>query len=174
MTQPRNSNGRFAKRSLFGFMFVITAVTAFYAFNTGFSGWYKNETSYIATPVAYASITMESKVEALKESILDRLAKCESGGKKEEDGIVHLDSNDVGSYGAFQWQRKSVIHYSELRGNKINGRDAIILALTPDKARDLAKYVIFETSSGVVNDWTNCSKKLGLQAEVDVIKKLTN
>lgn len=113
------------------------------------------------------------RIDELKNEVVAKLEKCESGGRKEEDGIVVLDSNDRGSYGVMQWQRKSVMYYYELKtGNPINGRDAIILALTADKARDLAKWVIFETESGVEKDWYNCSKKHGLQTEVDLIKKL--
>lgn len=124
-------------------------------------------------PVALADITLEAKLELKKESILDRLAKCESGGKKEEDGITILDSNGVGSYGAFQWQKRSVQHYYEMReGKPINGRDAIILAMTPDQARDLARFVIFETANGVAKDWVNCNLRHNLQAEVDWIKSL--
>jgi hypothetical protein len=124
--------------------------------------------------IVFADQTMESKVEDLKNSILDRLAQCESGGKKEEDGITILDTNGVGSYGVFQFQKKTVMHYYQKKtGQPINGRDAIILAMTPDKARELAEYVVFASGVGVEQDWYNCSKKHGLQAEVNVINKLT-
>ncbi len=122
--------------------------------------------------VAFAGETLESKVDALKDEVLDTLAKCESAGRKEEDGIAILDSNDKGSYGPFQFQRKTVIHYMAQRGTPVNGRDAIILALQGDKARALAKYIIFDTKAGVENDWYNCSNKHNLQVEVDIINKL--
>ena len=170
----RDNKGRFSKGSK-----IVIAVGALVigavVFHVNFNTWYRREVSYSAMPVVLAEESMTGKIEALKEDILDRLAKCESGGKKEEDGITILDSNGVGSYGSFQWQRKSVMHYHELHtGQPINGRDAIILAMTPDRARDLARWVIFESGNGVENDWYNCSRKLQLQKEVDVIRKITS
>jgi len=128
-------------------------------------------------PVAFAEELnpVEGKVTAWKEEVLDTLAKCESGGKREEDGIAILDSNNKGSYGTFQWQKSSVqFYYEKMTGQPINGRDAIILALTPDKARTLAEYVIFQTDAGVARDWVNCSRKHNLQMQVDRIKQLTS
>lgn len=116
-----------------------------------------------------------SKISLLKDEVIAELEKCESGGRKEEDGIVILDSNNKGSYGPLQFQRTTVIHYYKLMtGKDINGRDAIILALQGDKARELAKYVIFETKNGVAKDWVNCSNYHNLQYKVDTIKKLEN
>lgn len=116
-----------------------------------------------------------AKIELLKDEVIAELEKCESGGRKEEDGIVILDSNNRGSYGVLQWQRNSVIHYYKMMtGKDINGRDAIILALQGDKARELAKYVIFETNNGVEKDWVNCNLYKNLQYKVDTIKKLEN
>lgn len=169
----RDYKGRFTKRKWFLWLALIAV--AFIALHVHFNSWYDKEIRYeAAIPVVYAGETMEAKVEEMKEGVLDTLAKCESGGKKEEDGITVLDSNNVGSYGVFQWQRKSYMHYYEIMtGNKINGRDAIIHAMTPEKARELARFVIFETKSGVATDWVNCSRKYKLQERVDFIKELT-
>ena len=117
----------------------------------------------------------EAKIEKLKDEVIAELEKCESGGLKDEDGIVVLDSNNKGSYGVMQWQKSSVIHYyQKMTGEVMNGRDAIVYALTADKARELAKWVVFETASGVEKDWYNCSKKYSLQSKVDLIKELEN
>src|SRR3990167_10954782 len=170
--QPRKTNGQFKKRRWFKYALIVLFAVTGIAY-TGDRWVTKELVATVATP-AFAEITMEAKVEALKDDIVARLEKCESGGKKEEDGIAILDSNDVGSYGPLQFQRKTVMHYYELKeGKPINGRDAIILALQGDKARDLARWVIFETPNGVAKDWTNCSRQLGLQKEVDVVNKLT-
>lgn len=174
--QTRDRNGRYSHRRFTFFLLIVAAFLLFTLAAPAFSGWLDNQNklTYIAPSPVYAAVTMESKVESLKESILDRLAACESAGKKESDGIAILDSNNVGSYGPFQFQRKTVMHYEQLRtGTTINGRDAIILALQGDKARELAKWIIFDTKAGVSNDWVTCSKKLNLQSEVDIIKKLT-
>ena|SRR3990167_6083689 len=169
---PRKTNGQFKKRRWFKYaLIVLFAVTGI-----AYMGdrWVTKELVAIAATPAFAEITMEARVEALKDDIVARLEKCESGGKKEEDGIAILDSNDVGSYGPLQFQRKTVMHYYELKeGKPINGRDAIIFALQGDKARDLARWVIFETPNGVAKDWVACDRKLGLQAEVNVVNKLT-
>lgn len=119
--------------------------------------------------------TMPEKIEKLKDEVVNDLAKCESGGKKEEDGIVVLDTNNKGSYGVVQWQKTSYQHYYKLMtGQEISGKDAIIHALDSEKAKSLAKWVIFETKNGVAKDWVNCSKWHGLQDRVDLIKKLEN
>jgi hypothetical protein len=133
----------------------------------------------IVAPKAEAAVItpdrLEVKVRQLKDEVLDTLMKCESGGRKEEDGIVVLDSNDKGSYGAFQWQRTSYMHYYEkMTGNKISGRDAIIEALQTEKARKLAEWVIFETNAGSGKDWVICTRNYKLQAKVDLIKELQN
>lgn len=181
----RKSNGQFSKKTTWSIIFLGFAVGIIIANYTAISPWIEkmnNEVSVTNTvmPVfipqkVEAAVTLESKVESLKDDVLNQLAACESGGKKEEDGITILDTNGVGSYGAFQFQRKTVMFYHEkMTGEKINGRDAIILALTPDKARELAKYIIFETKAGVANDWVNCSRIHDLQTQVDLIKKLTD
>jgi hypothetical protein len=134
-----------------------------------------NTTSAVkVTPAStIAPDRLDEKLKEMKAEVLDTLSKCESGGKKEEDGIVILDTNNKGSYGIFQWQKTSVQHYFQMKtGKPISGKDAIILALDPEEARKLAEYVIFETKSGVINDWTNCSKKHGLQGKVDIISSL--
>lgn len=115
---------------------------------------------------------LEIRKGELKEVLLDKLQACESGGRNEEDGIVILDSNDVGSYGVLQFQRKTFMYYYEkMTGEKINGRDAIILALNKDKARDLARWIIFESGSGL-RDWVNCAKHRNLTAELGFINSL--
>ena len=111
-----------------------------------------------------------AKIEALKNEVVATIAKCESAGIPEEDGIVILDTNGVGSYGVMQWQRKSVMYYYEKRtGEKINGRDAILLAMDAEKAKDLAKWTIFSNNNGEDN-WYNCSKKNNISGLVKAIK----
>ena len=183
--------GRFARKTKLAAFFTLIVAGAWIVliFHPVFSAWLDKqnaagELNYVSEiipsiPVAHAGVTQESKYEAkieeLKNSVLDRLAKCESGGKKEEDGITILDTNNVGSYGPFQFQRKTVMFYEEKRtGKPINGRDAIILALQGDKARELASWIIFETKAGVAQDWVNCDRANGLQKEVDLIKRLTS
>lgn len=113
------------------------------------------------------------KVDDLKNQLVEKLAKCESAGHKEEDGIIIFDSNNVPSIGVLQFQRKTVMYYYKtLYGQTITPQDAVVIANDGDQAKKLAKDIIFKTSNGVEKDWVNCSKKLGLQAEVNLIKQL--
>jgi hypothetical protein len=176
----RETNGRFAKRKAkVGVALVLIAVGGYFVWGAPVVEWWLGRkieaTNEIINEVVIdkSDEKFAAKIDVLKDEVVAELAKCESGGRKEEDGIVILDSNDKGSYGVMQWQRKSVQHYYKLRtGTEINGRDAIILALQGDRAKDLAKWVIFETKSGVAKDWVNCSKWHGLQSKVDMIKKI--
>ena len=175
MGQPvRDTRGRFRKVRTWLARFLVVFVVVGFGYAITADRWVTTQHDISSiSPIVHAGETMEAKVERLKEDILDTLALCESGGRSEEDGIVVLDTNNVGSYGAYQFQRKTVMHYVKLMtGNEVNGRDAIILAMTPDKARELASWIIFETASGVEKDWYNCSKRNDLQVEVNIIKKL--
>jgi len=179
MNYRNTEHGKTTLYNRFAFWFitcVIGTLIFLYAWKTQEEGnkVHAEAPKPILVQTAFADTTMEAKVDALKEEILDTLMQCESAGRKEEDGIAILDSNDKGSYGPFQFQRTTVMFYMEKKGEPINGRDAIILALQGDKARDLARYVIFETDAGVAKDWVNCNRKHGLQTQVDLIKKLTN
>lgn len=184
--QSRNQRGQFRRKTKLALFtaFLVASAGIVWLFAPYYSHYLDSvlstEVAAINEPVpvvaiAKAGTTMEAKIEELKNSILDRLAACESAGKKEEDGIAILDSNDVGSYGPFQFQRKTVMYYETKRSGKpINGRDALILALQGDKARELAEWIIFDTNAGVAKDWVNCARKLDLQKEVEIIKRLTS
>lgn len=116
---------------------------------------------------------LTEKVNELKGSMLSDLQKCESGGYKEDDGIIIFDSNKQASIGTYQWQKKSVIYYYKTLYNEaITGKEAVLIALDDEKAGELASKVIFETENGLTGNWYNCSKKLGLQSRLNIIKEL--
>lgn len=125
-------------------------------------------------PVAHADVTMEAKIEALKDELVDDLArKCETKDAKEPDSVIIFDSNNQASIGAWQFQIKTVQHYVKLfEGRDISRADAIRIAIDHEQARSLAKRIIFEEQGGVFN-WANCEAKLDLAPEIEVIKKLT-
>lgn len=119
-------------------------------------------------------------IEALKDSVVDRLSSCESAGHDEDYGLVTFDQNSKGtlsarntpSFGVMQFKVTTVQKYvKDQTGKDINGHDAIILALDAKEAKDLAKWVIFNVQGGIYN-WQNCADKLDLVGEVTVIKKL--
>lgn len=120
-----------------------------------------------------SQIMFENKIEKLKNEVLDTLSKCESAGHTEDDGIIILDTNNKASIGQFQWQISSVKFYNKQKtGIELTSKEAILLALDEDRARNLAKYVAFETKNKLSKDWYNCSVKYGLDEKVEMIKSL--
>ena len=118
---------------------------------------------------------LQQKISDLKGEVLDTLAKCESGGRDNESGIIVWDTNNKPSLGKYQFQIATVQHYHLKRtGERLSGRDAILLALDEARARDLAQWVIFDNGKGVRNDWVNCDKWHGLDQKVEVIRSLEN
>lgn len=118
---------------------------------------------------------LDQKIAELKGELLDTLAKCESGGRSSESGIIVWDTNNKPSLGEYQFQVATVQHYvSILWKEKITGRDAILIALDPEKSRQLASDIIFTTKNGVAKDWVICSRNNGLQTKVDFINSLGN
>lgn len=112
------------------------------------------------------------KIEELKDDVVTKLQKCESGGHAEDAGVIIFDTNNKASIGSLQFQRSTVQHYYKVLYNKvITGQEAVEIAINPTTAKELAKKIIFEDSKGVEN-WHNCATKLGLYKEVEIIKKL--
>ena len=113
------------------------------------------------------------RLEALKDDVVARLMQCESAGYTEDDGIIIFDTNGKASIGPAQFQKKTVVHYYKtLYGKDITLKQAVEIALDRTKAAQLAGDIIFTTDKGIDN-WINCDKKLGLSAEIKIIKKLS-
>lgn len=111
------------------------------------------------------------KIESLKDDVVNQLMSCESAGHDEDDGIIIFDTNNKASIGQAQFQVKTVIYYyKKLYGKDITPKEAILIALDQDKAASLAKDIIFKADG--LGNWYNCTKKLGLDSQVAVIKKL--
>lgn len=112
------------------------------------------------------------KIDELKDSMLDDLKSCESGGYSEDDGILIYDTNKEVSIGQYQFQKKTVIYYYKtIYSKNITGKDAVIIALNTEEARQLASDIIFKTDKGLSN-WYNCTKKHNLQGRLDIIRQL--
>lgn len=121
------------------------------------------------------------KIAVLKADVITRLAQCESAGHSEDYGLITWDNNAAGtlsarnipSVGNLQFKVTTVQRYHKERTREeLTGKEALLLALDYDRAADLATWIIFETQGGIWN-WKNCSDKLGLSAEVTIIKKLS-
>ena len=116
--------------------------------------------------------TLPQKVEELKAGVVAELEQCESGGYPSDRGIIIFDSNDQASIGVLQMQKTHVKHfYKELYGQEITGQEAVVIAITPEKARPLAKDVLFKVEDGW-KEWYNCGRKLDLATKIDYIKQL--
>jgi hypothetical protein len=108
-------------------------------------------------------------IEALKDSVVDRLAKCETQGRLDAGSVVVIDTNKEAWIGKLQFQAKTVVHYTKLiEGRSIDGKQAVEIALHSERAASLAKRIIFEKDG--LSNWHVCSKKLGLMPEVKLIQ----
>ena len=108
-------------------------------------------------------------IEALKNSVVDRLAKCETHGRPDAGSVVVIDANNEASIGKLQFQAKTVVHYTKLiEGRSIDRKQAVEIALHSEQAASLAKRIIFEKDG--LSNWHVCSKKLGLMPEVKLIQ----
>jgi hypothetical protein len=108
-------------------------------------------------------------IEALKDSVVDRLAKCETHGRPDAGSVVVIDTNNEASIGKFQFQAKTVVHYTKLiEGRSIDRKQAVEIALHSEQAASLAKRIIFEKDG--LRNWHVCSQKLGLMREVKLIQ----
>ena len=100
-------------------------------------------------------------IEALKNSVVDRLAKCETHGRPDAGSVVVIDTNNEASIGKFRFQAKTVVHYTKLiEGRSIDRKQAVEIALHSEQAASLAKKIIFEKDG--LRNWHVCSQKLGL------------
>ena len=111
----------------------------------------------------------EAKAQALesrKDEMLRELATCESGGHGDSDRPIY---GFRGTFvGRFQFMPRTVISYVQQRdGTVLSFQEAKELAHDYDRAKDLAKYMIFE--QGRINDWPACARKLGLAQQVNEI-----
>lgn len=114
---------------------------------------------------------MPEKVDALKEEVLKTLSSCEARGYKDGDAPIILDTNNKMSIGPFMFQVATVQHYYKtIYGKEITRHEATIIALDEEKARELAKAVIFDLDG--LRNWLNCANKHNLRPKVDVIRSL--
>jgi len=137
-------------------------------------GYFWPNEVYVRQSIDASKERFDQKIDGLKNDLVFKLSQCESAGGTEDDGILVFDSNKKASVGQLQFQKATVIHYYKTLYNKdITGKEAILIALDTKKATDLAKDIIFR-EGGNVNDWLNCSRKLGLEAQANIIKKISN
>jgi len=122
---------------------------------------------------------LKAKVNQLKGELVLDIKNCESKGYKESDGLVTFDPNpknkkvQIPSFGLYQFKVSTVQYYYKKFYNKdITGLEAINIALSEEKAGELAADVIFK--DGALDNWYNCSKKNDSRAKLNVINSLLN
>lgn len=122
----------------------------------------------------HALETFEGKVAQLKQDLLDDLGlRCETLGVKEPDAAIIFDSNNEASIGRYQFQRETVIYYyKKLYGKDITRREAIEIAVDPDRAGPLALDIMFQDGYKHT-DWYTCARKMDIKRKVENIKRIT-
>lgn len=126
-----------------------------------------------------------SRIDKLKDEVINKLKDCERNGGKESDGLVTYDplqsnpsatpKRNIPSFGLLQFKKDTVIHYYKMKtGVTLTPKEAVILALDDVKSSELAKYVAFETKGKIGGDWILCNQKYtpSLDAQIDMIKNL--
>lgn len=181
MNQARDSKGRFKRKAVWGLIILMVLVIGGFMYGDKRVNAYLDELMK-ETPSTYTSEIVEEKkdqeyyaqkIETLKADVLARLAKCETDGVEDPDGAIIFDSNEVPSIGKFQFQRKTIKHYIKtFEGRDITNREAIEIAIDPEKSGALVGAIIFDNKIPPDTDWYNCSRKLGLVREVEIINKI--
>lgn len=159
---------KYRVRKFFRKVFFYVGIPAIIVITFLAGGEFNSTTTYASKEI---DVTPQ-KLSVLKDGVVSSLKGCESAGYKESDGVIILDTNGLMSIGPLQFQKKTVQHYYKtLYSKEITGKEAVEIALSDEKASALAKDIIFTTDKGIQN-WINCDKKLGLSAEIKVLKKL--
>ena len=118
-------------------------------------------------PVLSVAEAKAAALEERKNEMLRELATCESGGHGEADRPIY---GFRGMFvGRFQFMPSTVRAVLQQRdGTVLSLREATDFAHDYEKAKELAKYMIFE--QGQVNAWPACARKLGLRQQVSEIQ----
>jgi hypothetical protein len=115
-----------------------------------------------------AAAEQERQYDDRKDEVMRQLAICESGGYGQSEKPIY---GGRGLYlGRFQFATRTVMSYVQRRdGVALNPKQAAELAHDYDRARDLAKYMIFDLEEPW--HWPLCSRKIGMPAQVAAIKQ---
>lgn len=163
--QFRDNKGRFAKRNIVFYLLAMAGVIVL-----AYYGFHYKQVEYIEVPVEkiIVSDNISHIIDKNKKEILDELEQCESGG----DATV-INWNDGGSgknrasFGAYQFKIGTVQHYNK----DLNDFQAIDLASSKERSRELASQIIFSDINGIGN-WKNCAYSLGLSDKVKFVIQL--
>ena len=137
--------------------------------------------------VRNVGVSLEDKIEDLKESLLDDLLHEEIKGHKNRSLVIVFDPlqkdlakcRQVGgvrlycySIGDFNFKTATIQHYYlKLFGIVLTDKEAMLIAMDSELSRELAKKIIFEQSGGIYA-WANSAKKINAVNRVSFIKNL--
>ncbi len=130
---------------------------------------FTREVSQIVVPSAYAGETLEAKVEELKQKLADDMVKCENPTHV----LVNPDDNKAGtlplkdkvSIGDLQYKISTIqLHWKTLHGTNLSDREALMLGLDPQKARELA-IDAWVNIKGSINSWSCATEAMKTQVE---------
>ncbi len=118
--------------------------------------------------------TVESKIELLQNELIDEIARKENINNIpiviDDNKAGTLPKKDKVSIGCMQFKIGTIQHYySYLKKGEITDKEAIMLALDCDKAKELANEIIFKTQGGLWN-WSVATKEMGIK--VGIIKEM--
>lgn len=119
--------------------------------------------------VAPGMTPREQEIEDRKEQLLQQLATCESGSWGPSARPIH---GGRGAYhGRFQFTLRTFITYTRMRdGTVLTTKEAAEYTQNYEKAASLAWYMIYDLQEPW--HWPLCSRKLGIPAQVKLIKQL--
>lgn len=148
---------------------MILAAAVFFLFRPAFDKWYDNQITFVAPQVAYAGETVEGKIDRLKEKVLDDMTACENPSHlltwNDDNALGTLPKKDKPSNGDLAYKISTVQrHYKILNSITLSDRDALLLALDTDKARDLAMNAWLHIK-GSINEWSCATPEMKTRIE---------
>jgi len=127
-----------------------------------------------AKPPEVAAVTpglsaREQEIEDRKEQLLQQLATCESGSWGPSARPIY---GSRGAYhGRFQFTLRTFIAYTRMRdGTVLTLNEAAEYTQNYEKSASLTWYMIYELQEPW--HWPLCSRKLGIPAQVKLMKQL--
>jgi hypothetical protein len=134
-------------------------------------------------------VSLETKIEELKNGLLDDLRTAEIQGYEDTEVIIVFDPRlkdlkncqKIGgvrlhcySFGDYNFKIATVQHYyDKFNKETIGEKQALEIALDKNKSRDLAYKVIFNEIGGIWN-WKNSAEKINAAERISFIRSLEN
>jgi hypothetical protein len=106
----------------------------------------------VGASTAWADSTSDATaglpIEGLKDSVVERLANCETRGRPDASSVVIIDTNNKASIGKLQFQAETVVSYTKLiEGRTIDRKEAMQIALDGERAASRRGSSLRKTAS---------------------------